>query len=214
MGLDPLTLATLSLILRSLAETNSPRLVLALRPQDLLPGWITHITLLGPGCKLEFSGCRNSVPKHLSGFIRGDGVSQIGRDSLPLNKHIFEKTPILKQEESTLPVAGNEEIVLSTSEDSKSMHLAADRVFLSEEPENSLKLGTTPSALSDASVPGEPLIEMEGVHVKYGQKEILGAWNQDAQGQSQRGLWWTVRKGERWGIFGPNGDFHVSTVHS
>ena len=52
---------------------------------------------------------------------------------------------------------------------------------------------------------GEPLVEMEGAHIKYGDKSILGNWKQEVNGSLKDGLWWTVRRGERWGIFGPNG---------
>lgn len=47
MGLDPPTLMTLSPILRDLAYNASPLLILALRPQDPIPDWITHLIILG-----------------------------------------------------------------------------------------------------------------------------------------------------------------------
>jgi len=54
---------------------------------------------------------------------------------------------------------------------------------------------------------GEPVIEMEGVVVKYGDKPILGNWKQKEHGSGEfkEGLWWTVKRGQRWGVFGPNG---------
>lgn len=42
-------------------------------------------------------------------------------------------------------------------------------------------------------VPGEPLIDMKNVSVRYGEKQILN------------GVTWTVREGEHWKISGPNG---------
>lgn len=57
----------------------------------------------------------------------------------------------------------------------------------------------------------EIIVEMQGVRVKYGDKEILGGWEQEIGGRKEKGLSWTVRRGERWGIFGPNG--MCSTVH-
>lgn len=42
-------------------------------------------------------------------------------------------------------------------------------------------------------VPGEPLIDMKNVSVRYGEKQILS------------GVTWTVREGEHWKISGPNG---------
>jgi ABC-type molybdenum transport system ATPase subunit/photorepair protein PhrA len=61
--------------------------------------------------------------------------------------------------------------------------------------------------ISDAEVfvPGEPIVEMNGIKVTYGKEVILGGWEQDVDGKRKEGLWWTVRRGERWGIFGPNG---------
>ncbi|KAK5059825.1 hypothetical protein LTR84_009708 [Exophiala bonariae] len=47
MGLDPPTLMTLSPILRDLSYKASPLLILALRPQDPVPDWITHLIILG-----------------------------------------------------------------------------------------------------------------------------------------------------------------------
>lgn len=62
--------------------------------------------------------------------------------------------------------------------------------------------------LVDADVPvstHEALVEMQGVCVRYGDEEVLGSWEQKVEGQLKKGLSWTVRRGERWGVFGPNG---------
>ena len=56
MGLDPPTVMTLSPLLYSLAQSNSPRLILALRPQDPLPDWITHVVRLGPNLQIIYQG--------------------------------------------------------------------------------------------------------------------------------------------------------------
>lgn len=56
----------------------------------------------------------------------------------------------------------------------------------------------------EAEVPlGEPLVDMSGVQVKYGDKIVLGDWQQPDQ--PSPGLWWSLRRGQRYGIFGPNG---------
>lgn len=55
----------------------------------------------------------------------------------------------------------------------------------------------------------EALVEMRDVCVKYGDKPALGGWSQEVDGHIREGLWWTVRRGERWGIFGPNGKFFL-----
>lgn len=51
----------------------------------------------------------------------------------------------------------------------------------------------------------EALVEMQGVCVRYGDKEVLGSWEQEINGLGTKGLSWTIRRGERWGVFGPNG---------
>ncbi|KAJ5179415.1 hypothetical protein N7492_002625 [Penicillium capsulatum] len=52
---------------------------------------------------------------------------------------------------------------------------------------------------------GEPLIEMSGVRVQYGEKAVLGDWEQNVWDQPKAGLHWRVRRGQRWAILGPNG---------
>lgn len=47
----------------------------------------------------------------------------------------------------------------------------------------------------------ESLVVMEDVNIKYGSKQILGGWK-----DIRSGLWWTIHRGERWGVFGPNGN--------
>lgn len=57
-----------------------------------------------------------------------------------------------------------------------------------------------------ASTPGgEPLVEMDGVRVQYGSKPVLGDWVQGIGEERLKGLYWTVRRGQRWAITGPNG---------
>jgi ABC-type molybdenum transport system ATPase subunit/photorepair protein PhrA len=61
------------------------------------------------------------------------------------------------------------------------------------------------SPLEEQKEPGEPLVEMESVRVKYGDRTVLGGWKSKVELVENEGFWWTVRRGERWGIFGPNG---------
>jgi ABC-type molybdenum transport system ATPase subunit/photorepair protein PhrA len=56
-----------------------------------------------------------------------------------------------------------------------------------------------------SSQKGEALVEMHDVCVKYGDKPALGGWREEVDGEAWEGLRWTVRRGERWGVFGPNG---------
>ncbi|KAK8208026.1 hypothetical protein M8818_004064 [Zalaria obscura] len=50
---------------------------------------------------------------------------------------------------------------------------------------------------SPPSAPGEAIVTMSGVTVRYGTKTVLGDW--------PHGLHWNVHRNQRWGIFGPNG---------
>ncbi|KAH7087234.1 P-loop containing nucleoside triphosphate hydrolase protein [Auriculariales sp. MPI-PUGE-AT-0066] len=55
-GLDPRTRPILSSLLRSLHEAKSPRIILALRPQDPLPEWVTHHVSANSNILAELQG--------------------------------------------------------------------------------------------------------------------------------------------------------------
>ncbi|KAH7096574.1 P-loop containing nucleoside triphosphate hydrolase protein [Auriculariales sp. MPI-PUGE-AT-0066] len=63
-GLDPRTRPILSSLLRSLHEAKSPRILLALRPQDPLPEWVTHVLKLSHGTAetISAAGFMPTVP--------------------------------------------------------------------------------------------------------------------------------------------------------
>lgn len=69
---------------------------------------------------------------------------------------------------------------------------------------------------------GDPVVEMSGVEVKYGDKAVIGDWDEQlelripkdsepllvgyrATHKRQHGLYWKVHRGQRWAIIGPNG---------
>lgn len=58
---------------------------------------------------------------------------------------------------------------------------------------------------SPALRPGEPLVEMSGVKVAYEDRVVLGDWKQTVDSSQKPGLWWSLQRGQRCGIFGPNG---------
>ena len=72
MGLDPPTTTFLDLLLSNLADASSPRLILALRPQDPLPEWITHVLNLGSGLEIRLQGAKKTVLKEIQ---KGEGQS-------------------------------------------------------------------------------------------------------------------------------------------
>ncbi|KAF4156976.1 hypothetical protein CNMCM8927_006059 [Aspergillus lentulus] len=178
MGLDPATVRSISGLLERLAVKASPRLILALRPQDNLPDWITHILLLGNSNQILFQGTRSEADKVMRVW-----------------KHLTKKTrksPTLSEEE--------QKILQDARKDMESGFL--DRQLLWD-----LNLIETSSGQSTAGTThgGEPLIEMEGVRVQYGDKVVLGGWEQTVSDQKKEGLHWTVRRGQRWVVLGANG---------
>ncbi|OAQ69101.1 ABC transporter domain-containing protein [Pochonia chlamydosporia 170] len=67
-------------------------------------------------------------------------------------------------------------------------------------------------ALNPVNPDAEPLVEMDGCRVQYGDKVALGNWTQQTPQGPKDGLIWTVRRGERWGVFGPNGSGKTTIV--
>lgn len=68
---------------------------------------------------------------------------------------------------------------------------------------------------------GEPIIEMDGVQVTYGDKTVLGGCRQSETPTTttpttttakKDGLSWTVRRGQRWGVFGLNGSGKTTLI--
>ena len=198
---------TLSPLLHRLAMANTPRLVLALRPQDPLPEWITHLVYLDKECRIAHQGRKDEMLIELEGKINSVG-----------------KLPAAEATENQVQVATPEpEGELISSSNSPGMGRDEDLEY--EEPHlsyiskaeakegifNRRSLGMTERSrkrrqkrdLQRSS--REVLVNMEGVCVKYGDKTVLGNWTQDSDEERTPGLWWDVRRGDRWGIFGPNG---------
>ncbi|KAI9787423.1 MAG: hypothetical protein M1835_002690 [Candelina submexicana] len=179
VGLDPPTLMALSPLLHRLAQSYSPRLVLTLRPQDPIPDWITHLIYLGQDCQVAHLGTKQQV---LHDVKMAALKSLASPSSLPVHSvqelgRTLTSNGILEsgRTKGTVKAAG--------SLDSKGWN--GECKVLNDNREN--------------------LIEMKGVQVHYGEKVVLGNWENEINGEKRRGLWWTVRRGERWGIFGPNG---------
>lgn len=66
MGLDPATRESLSDLLKPLAKRSESQLVLALRPQDRVPDWITHEMILNNSHRILLQGARGEVDNTLN----------------------------------------------------------------------------------------------------------------------------------------------------
>lgn len=187
MGLDPPTVAGLSLLLHSLAEKASPRLVLSARPQDPLPDWITHLVYLRTDAQVGAMGAKDTVLDGLRKYVQGVRNGTLSEDE-------------------TLPVHALSEMGRTLTEDG---------IFgegMAEEFSIRVVGGGTGEGNATSRALGEPLVEMNGCRVQYGNKVTLGNWTEQRDGNAVSGLHWTVRRGERWGVFGPNGSGKTTIV--
>lgn len=182
MGLDPPTVTGLSPLLQSLAEKASPRLVLSARPQDPLPDWVTHLVYLRTDCQVGSMGPKEVVLDGLKKYVHGVKVGGLTED---------EKLPL-----KTLVDIGR---------------TVSHGGAISDEAE-SQRQATSSHVQIPVSLNAEPLVEMQGCKVRYGDKIALGNWSLDSSEGKREGLDWTVRRGERWGVFGPNGSGKTTIV--
>ncbi|KAK1141713.1 hypothetical protein N8T08_008811 [Aspergillus melleus] len=179
MGLDPATVRSISDLLQRLAAKSNPRLILALRPQDSLPEWITHVMILGNSNQVLFQGPRSDTEKLWEvwrAVYDGRPASRTWRK----DKHKVWYDKAIKDMDAGY----------------------LDRTLMWD-----LQVPTrTESQLTISSARGgEALIEMDGVRVQYGDKVVLGDWRQNVNKQVKDGLHWTVRRGQRWAVLGANG---------
>ncbi|KAJ2988643.1 hypothetical protein NUW58_g3865 [Xylaria curta] len=181
MGLDPPTVAGLSPLLHALASNASPRLVLRARPQDPIPDWITHLVYLRSDCQVGVMGEKETVLNSLRKYVRGVWNGALVED---------EKLAVhnVVQMGRRLTVKGTQGEALMGNE------------AVSED-----EIQVTSTATDTQRTIGEPLVEMEGCQVQYRGQVALGNWKEQVDGRERKGLTWTVRRGERWGVFGPNG---------
>lgn len=176
VGLDPATVRGISGFLHQLAAKSSPRLILALRPQDTVPDWITHVVILGNNNRVLLQGSRAEVDQALGVWTHLPTKSQTGLR--PEDKKIYARA-VEDMEKGFLDKQLLWDLNLFKPKAGKTVPVAAQG--------------------------GEPLIEMDGVRVQYGDKVVLGNWEQDINGKKQEGLHWTVRRGQRWVVLGANG---------
>lgn len=223
MGLDPHTLLYLSGLLHRMAEAQEPRLVLSLRPQDMIPDWITNFVIVGNEPKATLMGSRQDVFEFLRDHYHKTNETeiefrtpyyQLAKRDLPAyqSEHLGKEQVVDVLERATI------DEMLALYEIARKMEAKGDFDGLMEDPKSwetkreklrrpkreyevSYTKDGVPLTDREELPIGDPVIQMKGVRIKYGDSDIpvLGNW--------QGGLRWEVRRGQRWGVFGPNGEY-------
>jgi ABC-type molybdenum transport system ATPase subunit/photorepair protein PhrA len=188
VGLDPLASKHLSKVLHRLSEAAQLRIVLSLRPQDSIPEWITHLVYAGTDGKISAIGPKNAV---LTELVK---ESNHAEDSLTTPGDI--RTDI-RSELAELRAVGRHLVDNNVSQIAGTHQGNSHDTPISRDGYKTFD--------SNPATIGEPVVEMQGVRVQYSGNYVLGDWQQDVNGTKKDGLWWTVRRGERWVICGGNG---------
>lgn len=210
MGLDPSTTIQLSNLFGELAESNDPRVVLALRPQDPIPDWISHILFLGENLRVTYSGTKAEVAEALATGANNPSLDDAEAPST-IPKLYYEFGRSLSEMGVTIDMDKMTQLQRKQFISAKEKYEQGDR-----SPQTLQRIATAAHNWKDGTRKdfppeppiGEPVIEMDGVVVKYGEKVVLGKGLQSDQGEvrEDEGLFWNVRRGQRWGVFGPNGE--------
>lgn len=195
VGLDPPTVKALSPLLFNISLRGSPQVILSLRPQDTLPDWVTHMVILNKDYTVALQGEKCDVLNHLE-IWKAVVHRKLNPMSglLPRNEDeekqytAFSAQDRLKYDQA--------EMLFKEHRFESETTLLHDLEIMSKPPDSGPKRTNNY---------GEPIIEMEGVRVSYGEKTVLGGWDQTIEGKKKEGLYWEVRRGQRWGVFGLNG---------
>ena len=183
----------ISQLLYRLAEERAPRIVLSLRPQDVMPHWITHLVYASENGLGMIVGPKEDVFSHLTEKFEEAQRSSQSASQLTLVE--LREISRLLLERDALNTTRNAGVFIPSSHDTGKIQTPP----LSRDAYE--KYDVTPSGSQETNIPlGEPIVEMEGVRIAYGSSSILGSWQQSVSGMPKEGLWWTVRRGQRWGV--------------
>ncbi|KAK2816739.1 hypothetical protein FQN49_008033 [Arthroderma sp. PD_2] len=209
VGLDPPTVKALSPLLYNISLRGSPRLVLSLRPQDAVPDWITHLIILSKNHTVALQG------------EKGDVLNQLEIWKSVLYRKLNPNSTIQPSKPRLLPRNAHEENQYSSfSIEDRRRYDEAEKLLVEDRFESKAELLLDLEITSKSSGPelkrvkkyGEPIVEMEGVRVTYGDKTVLGGWDQIIDGERKEGLFWEICRGQRWGVFGLNGSGKTTLV--
>jgi hypothetical protein len=193
VGIDPSTVDLLAGILRRLTEAQSPRIILSLNSDEHLPDWVTHVMFLLRDYKVHSQG----TVKHVAAAL-AETYAQVR--SL---KETSKEDTYFIDDANKLFSRMDKKGIRWGREDLQDYFKAWCRKRLPDPKRFSLD-GLPPND-SETFEPGELVVEMEGVRIAYGERPVLGEWTQLVDGDKKEGFWWKIHRGERWGVFGPNG---------
>jgi hypothetical protein len=172
-----------------------------------MPEWISHVLFLLRGYKVHSQGTKDEVADALARSfkeIRTPKEELTTEDSRFIDdaRHLFSRLGHRGSDLGGKEIKWGREMDLEYYKAWRQAHLYDDDTLRSD----TLKSSDGISAVDSGSFkPGESIVEIAGVKVAYGDKTVIGDWHQEIEGAQKDGLWWTIRRGERWGVFGPNG---------
>jgi ABC-type molybdenum transport system ATPase subunit/photorepair protein PhrA len=162
---------------------------LSLRPQDEIPEWITHVIYAGEDGKVDALGPKEVVFKYLKEqYDAAEKKFDLGSTEHDLDPKLVE----LREVGRHMSERGDFE-----ANGTGAVGAGSDVTPLSRDGYEKVDKSVVPI--------GEPVVQMEGVCIKYGGNSVLGEWQQNVDGIEKEGLYWNVHRGQRWGIFGANG---------
>jgi hypothetical protein len=225
VGIDPHSVDMLSSLLEKCHLSQETRIVLALAGDEHFPPWITNLAYLLHDYRVHSMGSVDEVVESIAknvNTIRQKDIRNVTEDDAI---YLYEAGRIYESRSDKLSREGSyspDRVLWKALEARRYRttwnHIRGRRAKLPTEPkagELQLKLPPKywlsrddfPSYDTEKFSPGEPVVEMDGIKVTYGKDVILGDWEQDTNGTLKEGLWWKIHRGERWGIFGPNGNY-------
>jgi hypothetical protein len=229
VGIDPHTVDMLSSLLEKCQESQSTRIILSLAGDEYFPEWITNLVYLLHDYRVHSIGNVEEVVESIAtdvNTIRQKDISNVTEDdAIFLNEagRIYESSFDKRSREGSY----NPDRVLWRAVEARryrsTWHYMRGRRFklpakskvgdleLKLPPKYWLSRDDFPTYDTEEFTPGEPIVEMDGIKVTYGNSVALGDWEQDINGSLKDGLWWKIHRGERWGIFGPNGNCYVQS---